>query len=343
MTLDNISNDIPSQFSGKKNIEVFLSAFQRQLDELFSVFEELNLRTDLDSANGVNLDMVGNILSLSRKDAYVILRTEKDAVISDDVYRQVLKYKTLQNNSDCTYFDIVQSIHMLWGAENIRYTENPDIPATIQISVDDASIDGMDALFGRATALKSSGVKMVYKHGYNGVIDERGIESFILNSIKHHMAIDFLRHDKFLDGTKLLDGTNILDGLSTIGIRVGFAAKGYSINNFHEVDTRAITLTAILKNQINQIIASKNSYGINFWKAGFLDGEETLDGSHLLDSKRGDMKASVCTSLKAAGPTSSIGSVSITTYNSDFRLLRGTKALDGAKMLNSIYRKEDVQ
>ena len=42
MTLDNISNDIPSQFSGKKNIEVFLSAFQRQLDELFSVFEELN-------------------------------------------------------------------------------------------------------------------------------------------------------------------------------------------------------------------------------------------------------------------------------------------------------------
>ena len=343
MKIDNIVNDIPTQFSGKKNIDVLLAAFQKQMDELADVFEKINTLTDIETATGSNLDMVGDILNLSRKEAYLILRTEKDTVISDEIYRQVLKYKTLQNNSDCTYYDIVQSIHMLWGAENIRYSETPEIPATIQISVDDASLDGVDALFGRATALKSSGVKMVYKHGYNGVIDERGIEKFVLKSIQHHMAIDFLRHDKVLDGTKLLDGTNILDGLSSVGIRVGIRTKGYFIRTDLAAAARSIIFGIKAKNSIIHQASSETSFGINFWKAGFLDGEEILDGSHLLNSEIGNAKISMQTNLKIHGPESSIGSVTVTTYNKDFRLLSGTKALDGAKMLNSIYRKEEVR
>ena len=54
--------DMPIQFIGKKNIEVLIKAFARQMQELDVVFEELNTKTDLDTATGQNLDYVGTII-----------------------------------------------------------------------------------------------------------------------------------------------------------------------------------------------------------------------------------------------------------------------------------------
>ena len=67
--LDNWLNDIPYQFQNKKNIEVLIKAFSRQLSELEDVFISLNLNTDILSAKGKNLDMIGDIINLSRIEA----------------------------------------------------------------------------------------------------------------------------------------------------------------------------------------------------------------------------------------------------------------------------------
>lgn len=67
--VDNWLNDLPQQFLEKKNIEALIRAFSKQLQELQQVFDDLENLTDLDTATGQNLDMVGTIIPLSRKEA----------------------------------------------------------------------------------------------------------------------------------------------------------------------------------------------------------------------------------------------------------------------------------
>ena len=65
--LDKWLDDLPQQFQGKKYIEALISVFAKQLEDLYKVFEQLDTETDLDSAVGMNLDMVGDIVTLTRK------------------------------------------------------------------------------------------------------------------------------------------------------------------------------------------------------------------------------------------------------------------------------------
>ena len=63
--------DIPQQFLGKHNIEVLIKAFARQLQEVQQIFDDMKTKLDLDTATGQNLDYVGTIIPLSRKEAMV--------------------------------------------------------------------------------------------------------------------------------------------------------------------------------------------------------------------------------------------------------------------------------
>ena len=54
--VDSWFDDIPQQFLGKKNIEVLIRIFARQLQELQQVFDDLDTKLDLDAATGQNLD-----------------------------------------------------------------------------------------------------------------------------------------------------------------------------------------------------------------------------------------------------------------------------------------------
>lgn len=56
IVIDEWMNDIPSQFQGKKNIEILINAFARQLQEVQQMFADLYEKTDLDVATGQNLD-----------------------------------------------------------------------------------------------------------------------------------------------------------------------------------------------------------------------------------------------------------------------------------------------
>ena len=60
--------DFPQQFQGRRNIECLVRAFARQLKEVQDVFRELE-KLDLETAKGKNLDMVGDIVGLTRKEA----------------------------------------------------------------------------------------------------------------------------------------------------------------------------------------------------------------------------------------------------------------------------------
>jgi hypothetical protein len=74
LTADRWIRDLPQQFQEKENIEILIKALARQMDEVEAVLEDVNALTNLETANGINLDYVGDILNLSRKAATEIVR-----------------------------------------------------------------------------------------------------------------------------------------------------------------------------------------------------------------------------------------------------------------------------
>ena len=101
-------NDIPYQFQGAQNIGILISAFSKQLDELWQVFEDLTVKTTLDGAEGQQLDMLGTIIGISRQEVYALLSLNAGYKVSDDLYRNVLKFQILKNNANGTYDEILK-------------------------------------------------------------------------------------------------------------------------------------------------------------------------------------------------------------------------------------------
>ena len=120
LIIDEWMRDMPQQFLGKKNIEVLVAAFSRQLQEIRQVFDDMNTKVDLDTAVGQNLDYVGTIIPLSRKEAGELAGiNDTDPVISDERYRQFLRYKLLVNTNECTYYDLMEGLALLWDVSPI--------------------------------------------------------------------------------------------------------------------------------------------------------------------------------------------------------------------------------
>ena len=69
-------SDIPCQFRNQKNIDILIRAFSRQLDEVKAMHRQLVVDTDLDAAVGKNLDMIGDIVNMSRRDAGILMNRE---------------------------------------------------------------------------------------------------------------------------------------------------------------------------------------------------------------------------------------------------------------------------
>lgn len=163
--LDDWYKDIPQQFLGKKNIEVLLRAFARQLQEVHQVFEDMKTMLDLDTATGQNLDYVGTIIPLSRKEAGELAGLDSpDPVMSDDRYRQFLRYQSLVNTNECTYYDLMEGLELLWNVSPIYYIEDPDLPATIILTMPFLKPGGEVVTLGEVPMVKPAGVRIEFQY-----------------------------------------------------------------------------------------------------------------------------------------------------------------------------------
>ena len=158
LTAERWLKDIPCQFRGKKNIEILINAFAKQIDELIAVFQSLNTVTDLDSASGKTLDMIGSIVNLSRKDASEMMLYGDDTTISDTVYKMALMYANYQNTSDGTYESMMSAVKALFPDYHITYTESPDVPATVRLDIKKADLQ--NSMIFRSVPVKPAGVKL---------------------------------------------------------------------------------------------------------------------------------------------------------------------------------------
>ncbi|MEG1716205.1 MAG: hypothetical protein RR275_05295 [Lachnospiraceae bacterium] len=164
--------DIPQQFHDKPMIEELVRSYTIQLEELKQVFYDLDNKTDIDTAEGSVLDDVGNIPVLSRKEAGLIARIGvEDPVMSDDRYRQFLKYKVLENTNECTYRDLMDGLSLLWDISPIYYEENPALPAVIILTMPFLTPGGKVVTLGEVPMVKSSGVRIEFQYYIKAVIE----------------------------------------------------------------------------------------------------------------------------------------------------------------------------
>jgi len=257
----NWMEDFPQQFQGKKYISVLIKVLSRQLDEVEQTFRDIDSLTTLDRAFGKTLDYIGSILSLSRKDAHIILRKTDTAEITDDIYRAVLQYKAIKNTCDCTYEDIMDSIKLLWDMDPVEYYEDPNRPATIYIRMPIVDIDIDDPTAKRILAIKPSGVAIIYKIIYITGVTTAGIEKSCLPQIVVRMAFPFWQK-KILDGSWNLDGSILLNA------------------TFQKLPTRCKYCVAEVKNLETAsafMIVKKNEW--------YLDGIVKLDGTKKLNAE----------------------------------------------------------
>ena len=130
--LQKLRDDLLEQFKGKPNIEVFQKALARQLEELYAFFYQLNFLRWLQTAEGVQLDGIGDIAVMSRTEALIISRlAEQNVPMDDDIYRLYLTWKVNLNTTNCTYRDVYRALKMFWPNTPLYYSEDPAHPATM--------------------------------------------------------------------------------------------------------------------------------------------------------------------------------------------------------------------
>lgn len=170
--LDKWLDDLPQQFQGKKYIEALISVFAKQLEDLYKVFKQLDTETDLDSAVGMNLDMVGDIVTLTRKEAGVLAGIDvEDPVISDERYRQFLKYQMLVNTNECTYRDLMDGLALLWDVSPIYYREDPALPAVIILTMPFLTPGGKVVTLGEVPMVKPAGVRIEFAYYIKAIVE----------------------------------------------------------------------------------------------------------------------------------------------------------------------------
>lgn len=154
--MNSIEKDLPQQFKDKPRIAALINAFDEEISELNEVISSLTTERMLSKAVGKQLDMIGDIVNLSRTDAMSLSGIEA----TDEIYRTLLRYKIIENTNRCTISELYDACKLLYGAQVISYHESRDSPATFQLSVGaELSAQTISLLNSKGLKVKPAGVR----------------------------------------------------------------------------------------------------------------------------------------------------------------------------------------
>ena len=323
---DEWMEDIPGQFHGKKNIEILIKAFSRQLQEVQRMFAELYTKTDIDAATGQNLDYVGTIVSLSSRQAGELAGMNvSEPVISDERYRMYLRYKMLKNTSECTYYDIMAAIEILWDISRASYYERTDRPATIFIGLPMVGVESDDQAEGKPAIMRPAGVGFIYTAQYGMAVDQSDLEVVRLMSMDMHTFLYFFK--RILNGAWCLDGSVSLGqipiceiAMETIIGPIGVVAHTGGVH------LPALELSAAVP-MVIPIIQCDMDVGCDFDSSGVFDSGAMTGGNV-------GVNIPVCVDIKVNAES--------VTIEKDLWHLDGQILLDGSRILDAETWKESL-
>jgi hypothetical protein len=143
------------QYKGKPNIEGFVSALAEQVQSIENMLKQLFEETSIDTAVGVNLDIIGVIVGLTRTLGQ-----------ADEDYREDLRVKVIQNLNEGTPQEFIDAALYFIGATYVEYSEL--YPASVGIVANVALTQAQaDAIKIRLEAFLPAGVSL----GNFGFID----------------------------------------------------------------------------------------------------------------------------------------------------------------------------
>ncbi len=152
--------DLVEQFKEQPAIDALAEAIGEQLDALCKFYEDLKERRGVQTAVGKQLDGVGDIVVLSRKEAAeMACFREPVYAIADDLYREYLIYKIWKNTNNCTYHDIIKAFRMFWD-KPLYYSERIDEPATMTLETGDLAPEDHAEKLLEAPFVKAAGVRI---------------------------------------------------------------------------------------------------------------------------------------------------------------------------------------
>ncbi len=132
--------DIPQQYKNRPRIVALIRALGRQLNELIEFYKQLYTDRFITTAEGKQLDLIGNILVLTRKEAKDILGINE--TVSDEDYRRLLIYKSQLNFGDATYKSIMNMLKVIHGEGLPFYVvEELEHPATLILQTEKSPFD----------------------------------------------------------------------------------------------------------------------------------------------------------------------------------------------------------
>lgn len=126
-----LKENLVEQFRGKVRIDSLMEVVGSELQAVFNFYEQLRNERNVNSAIGKQLDGVGDIAGMTRREVGQLIGNVNP--IGDDTYRHYLIYKILKNTCNCTYPDIIKAFRMFW-TQPMYYSEDQTLPATMIFS-----------------------------------------------------------------------------------------------------------------------------------------------------------------------------------------------------------------
>lgn len=110
---------ILSQYSSSPTIVQLLSDFRDNIDPQADINLFIEKTMNIDTAEGIGLDILGRIIGMSR----VVLYGGETITLTDDLFRRLLMYKAFANISDSTMATMNKMLYLLFG-ENVIFAKN---------------------------------------------------------------------------------------------------------------------------------------------------------------------------------------------------------------------------
>jgi hypothetical protein len=155
-------DDLITQFKEQPNTSALAEAIAEQLQDVYVFFEQLRTLRTLTEAAGKQLDGIGDIVAMSRTEAVSLAGLTDTAALTDELYRQYLKYKIFLNTSSGTYHDVLNGLRMFVPDIALYYSEDPAHPATMYFDTSDLSPAELEEIFAAPIA-RAAGVQVVIR------------------------------------------------------------------------------------------------------------------------------------------------------------------------------------
>lgn len=212
--LERWMEDLPHQFLGQHNIEILISALSKQFQQVYDVLTEINEKTEISKATGINLDLVGSNVGLTRNEAADLYGKSIGAsALTDEQYRRCLLYQILVNTNDCTYYELVDGINQISNIGKFTYKEDSRYPATIVLGVDGIPSNDDILKLIETPVIKAAGVgsRMRISTEYR-MPSKTGIASKVHYLLKTTMETSTLEYDLLTDE----NGVALIDNLGNV-------------------------------------------------------------------------------------------------------------------------------